>query len=121
MIHSVTTRVGGRQERFKDHCTESVLTGSDGFTEMSDDFLDWMITMLFGVYEQFVGALLHTLLARETPYISNRVCVGSSEFGIYRWRSTLDGSKDLPFINACFWEALRCCPPTAIQLGILTD
>jgi cytochrome P450 len=29
-------------------------------------------------------------------------------------KSTLDGSNNLPFINACFWEALRCYPPTTI-------
>jgi cytochrome P450 len=96
---------------------QSVLTGSDGFTEMSDEFLsDWMITMLFGGYETSSLGLCYTLylLAKHPTYQTECALEAQRVLESIDSESTLDGSKDLPFIYACFWEALRCYPPTTI-------
>jgi cytochrome P450 len=95
----------------------SVLKGSDGFTEMSDEFLsDWMITMLFGGYETSSLGLCYSLylLAKHSTYQTECALEAQRVLGSIDNESTLDGSKDLPFIYACFWEALRCYPPTTM-------
>jgi cytochrome P450 len=100
----------------------SCVLGSDGFTERSDEFLsDWMITMLFGGYETASLGLCYTLylLAKHPAYqtecaLEAHRALGSLGNESTRNTATLDETKDLPFIQACFWEALRCYPPATI-------
>jgi cytochrome P450 len=117
IIHQRQQEVVEGKEPVQRDLLQSVLTGSDGFTEMSDEFLsDWMITMLFGGYETSSLGLCYTLylLAKHPAYQTECALEAQRVLESLDSESTLDGSKDLPFINACFWEALRCCPPTTI-------
>jgi cytochrome P450 len=80
-----------------------------------------MITMLFGSYETTSLGLCYTLylLAKHPAYqtecaLEAHRALGSLGNESTRNTATLDETKDLPFIQACFWEALRCYPPATI-------
>jgi cytochrome P450 len=117
IIHQRQQELVEGKEPVQRDLLQSVLTGSDGFTEMGDEFLsDWMITMLFGGYETSSLGLCYTLylLAKHPTYQTECALEAQRVLESIDSESTLDGSKDLPFIYACFWEALRCYPPTTI-------
>lgn len=95
----------------------SVLKGSHGFNEHTDEFLsDWMITMLFGGYETSSLGLAYTLymLAKYPSYQTECAKEAQNEMGIASDETTAleNVERDLPFIHSCFHEALRCNPPT---------
>jgi len=98
---------------------DSVLKGSKGFNDLTDDFLsDWLITMIFGV-ETACVALNYLLyfLAKYPSYQSECVKDAQKALGeapLEAKNKDMDATKDLPFVSACLWEALRYYPPTTI-------
>ena len=92
--------------------------GSGLTPSINDDYLsDWLITALFGGYDTSSIAMAYTLyLLTKNPKCqeecakeARRVLHGKT---INDDIAVLDAQEDLPYITACFWEALRFYPPT---------
>jgi cytochrome P450 len=97
------------------------LKGSRTFQNLSDEYLaDWLVTTLFGGYDTSSLALTFILylLAQHSSY--QDTCAQEAQeaqAAVFLDDGTkenvvTDVKEDLPFIFACFWEAIRYYPPT---------
>ena len=91
----------------------SLLRGSRGFSDLNDDVLaDWLITAVFGGYDTTSLTLAYTLYALAKHPSYQQECANEIA-SLSCAPETFLSAENLPFLFACYREALRYYPPTA--------
>lgn len=99
------------------------MKGSNVFSDLSDDVLsDWMVTVLFGGYDTTALALTYAVYLLAKNPEAQAECA-AEVLRVDDWEKQrqqhLDPVKELPYLTACFWEAIRYYPPTAMTARTL--
>lgn len=83
-----------------------------GESAADDDYLaDWLITMLLGQETSAIGMCYTLFFLAKYPHIQEEC---RREVARAQHTDEFDATVQLPFLYACFWEAVRMFPPTTV-------